>query len=134
LKLLTSGAFVPQLYAAFGDTSGVFTIDRRLLLAEGVTFLAGAGGGFDAADAAPAVAPLGLEGAHLIFGVMHPAAVAENRFSHFNLGAKGTSLSYKHDRPVLQSDDIFFLRHVQSSHPGVTEMKCSLPKLAGLLP
>jgi len=92
----------------FRNPAGVFAIDLGLFLTEGVAFGKITGSGFDAADAAPAEAVFGGEGAHQILGVMDPAAVAKHGFSHRNLAAIGTGQSRKNDMPVLQFNDINF--------------------------
>lgn len=119
---------------ALCGAAGVFAIVFGLLLAEGIALGAGTFCRFNAADATPAHAMLGGERAHLVFGVMNPAAVAEYGFRHHNLSAIGTGQSENNDMPVLQFDDILFAEsffgHAVRRHFPVTERSYFPPKLA----
>jgi hypothetical protein len=58
------------------------SVQVGLAVPEGIAFAETAPGCLDAAKAAPALAPTGGEAAHLVFGVMNSAAVAEKRVGH----------------------------------------------------
>jgi hypothetical protein len=79
------GLNLPQKQAVFGSAAGRFAVDLGLFLTEGIALQATARSCFNAAYAAPAVALAGWEKAHLILVVMHPAAIAKQRFSHRSL-------------------------------------------------
>ncbi len=78
---------MPEQLGAFGDAAGFLAILRGLLLTEGIAFGKATGGCLDTADAAPASALPGREGAHLVDGVVDAATVAETCFSHCELSA-----------------------------------------------
>jgi hypothetical protein len=78
---------------AFRQSAGNFPVDFGLFLAKGIAGPTVAGGGFNAADAAPARAAFSLEWAHHFFGVMDSAAVAEQCFGHCNPSANGSGSS-----------------------------------------
>lgn len=78
---------MPEQLGAFCDTAGFLAILLGLLLAEGIALGKAAGGSFDAADTAPAIALPGRVGTHLIDGVVDAATVAETCFSHCELSA-----------------------------------------------
>jgi hypothetical protein len=66
---------------------GRLAIDLALDAPEGVTFVARAFGGFNAAPTAPAKTLAGPETMHLFAGMMDSAAIAEKRICHGDLMA-----------------------------------------------
>lgn len=99
-----------------GNPAGVFAVYFGLALTEGVALGAAAGGGFDAANATPAITMLGGEWPHVLFGVMHTATVAKQHFCHY-FSQSGRKIDIQHDRPVLQVDDIYLTRSERACLP-----------------
>jgi len=102
--LVAGGKFALQ-------TAG-FAVDHALLPAKSVACLLGRGGGFDTAQATPAHAVAGWKKAHLRFGVMHAAAVAELHFRHGGLlsSTGGSDRSLQHAaRPLPHRDSLRLL-------------------------
>ncbi len=115
-----------QQTQALGHVARLFTIDFGLAATKGIALQAGTCGGFDAADAAPALAQLGGEKAHLIFGVMHPATVTKEHFRHGNLVAEGIvadSMIGQYCREMTAKHDAF-------RNNAVICLKQAIPKLA----
>lgn len=79
--------------SALGKAAGYLAVDFRLFPAKVITRVTVTGGRFDAANAAPARATFGLEGAHHFYGVMDSAAVAELYFGHRIPSANGSGSS-----------------------------------------
>jgi hypothetical protein len=84
---------LPQLQAEFRGAACGFSIDIGLFLAEGVALPAAARSRLDTAQAAPAMTLAGGKEAHLGLVMMYTAAVAEQRFSHRNLGVSKMAFS-----------------------------------------